>query len=171
MTARTFTRGLARVIEKARLPERIKSEAALEKALVPHVRRYVRSKLDLPEAALRCVLYYHGNPNWSESKPFQHVAILGRYASGDIFIRHPKIGSVLIELKLAKLRKPSGADSLPGSLQRSLGQSLVFSMRHPHTICCVVFQGSPVKRRYDKTCELTRKLWKERQIRLILRPN
>jgi hypothetical protein len=99
------------------------------------------------------------------------VAILGRYASGDIFIRHPEIGSVLIELKLAKLRRLSGADALPGGLQRALGQSLVFSMRHCYTICCVVYQGTPLKKRYDRTRKLMQKLWKERRIKLILRPN
>jgi len=125
--------GLARVIERAPLPERIKGEAAHEKALVPYVQRYVRSKLNLLDADLYDVLYYHGNPNWGKSKSLQHVAILGRYASDDIFVCHERIGRVLIELKFAKLRKPRGADSLPGGLQRSLGQSLIFSMRHPYT--------------------------------------
>jgi hypothetical protein len=72
-------------------------------------------------------------------------------------------------LKLSKAKGPHEADSLPGDLQRSVGQSVIASLRHPHVICMVVCQGRRKGKPQDLGEKLRATLWEEHRIALVVR--
>jgi hypothetical protein len=91
------------------------------------------------------------------------VTVFGRKMTGDILIRLLQSGEkVFIELKLAKR-------SVPPSLQRALGQSLLLRRKHDYVICLVVHRGRSLPR--DATTEqLIGNLWNTFKIALVVRP-
>ncbi len=107
--AGAFFDGLVATLEKEPLPLDLEDEDALERVLIPAVHAYTSEHLGTSD--LREILYHHHNPNWSQSKQYQDIAILGRNNTGDIFIRHPSVGTIFIDLKLTKRRQTKWSPS------------------------------------------------------------
>ena len=86
----------------------------------------------------------------------------------DIFIHHEDIGTIFIEIKLAKPGK-SGGDSFPGSLQRAIGQTVIATMKHDYAICYIATpkKGSSFKK--DISEKLIETLWKKLKILLLIK--
>jgi hypothetical protein len=165
--AETFIEDLGHLIETEPLPADINDEYALEFALLPHIQKFVQEKLAGDES-LDCVLYHHGRTLkekrlWSESKQFQTVGLYGANVS-DIFIKHPKVGAIAIELKLSKK-----GEGLTGNIQRAIGQSLIATMRHPYAICVIVYKKQGKKPSPGKIAALNDLLWEQHKIYLIVR--
>jgi len=146
----------------------INSEADLEYALLPSIRKFIKNNLS---ADIEKVLYHHGRTlqekkHWTDSKSLQTVKLFGVNVS-DIFIKCSKIGAVAIELKYAKLLKKQG---LTGALQRAIGQSLIATLRHPFAICCIFYrQSRKNKIEFGLIEKLKKILWRKHKIYLIVR--
>ncbi|MFC1591345.1 hypothetical protein ACFL43_02355 [Thermodesulfobacteriota bacterium] len=153
-------------------PAGLSSEAELENNLVIIVEDFVQKHLDVTAEQIPQTVYGHvRKKDWTASKKKQNVVAYGCSNTSDIFIEHHSIGSVYIELKLAKKRGEREGNSLPGDLQRSIGQSIIASMRHPYVICFIACQG---KRRNiagyrDYYESLTESLWEKHRIALRLK--
>ena len=60
------------------------------------------------------------------------------------------------------------SSSLPGDLQRSIGQALIASLKHSHVICFIVCQNKIPKKENDLSIKLQEKLLKN-NITIIVR--
>ena len=141
MKSNEFVLGLENILKSVPIPQNINNELDLEHILLPHIKSYVRKSLQVKQEELKRIVYAHGENEegkrlWTESKEYQTVIAFDCTMAADIFIRHENIGTIFIEIKLAKPRK-SGGDSFPGSLQRSIGQTVIASMKHNYAICYV----------------------------------
>jgi hypothetical protein len=166
-----FVQGLAGALRRASLPRRLRTEIDLERAIWPLVRDYTRRALSLRKEELDKAVVAHGRTKeererWTNSKPHQNVVVYGHPSTSDIFLQNKRVKSVYVELKLAKARSRK-ASTLPGDLQRSLGQSLLAHLRHQYVVCCIVCQRRVVHdmnaRRLEKT------LWRKHRIALVVR--
>jgi hypothetical protein len=166
-----FVQGLAGVLRRASLPRRLRREIDLEHALWPAVRAYTKRALNMSEEELDKALVTHGRTReekerWTHSKPRQNVIVYGHPSTSDIFLQDKRVKSVYVELKLAKARSRN-ASTLPGDLQRSLGQSLLAHLRHKYVVCCIVCQRRVA---YDKNARrLERMLWRKHRIATVVR--
>ena len=147
MKRNEFMVGLENVLRSIPIPQKIKSELDLERILVPHIKNYLKESLQLKQQELKMAVYAHGEDEegkrlWSKSKPYQTVTAFGCTMAADIFIRHENIGTIFIEVKLAKRRR-SGGDSFPSGFQRAIGQAVIASMKHKCAICYVATPKRP----------------------------
>lgn len=136
------------------------------------IRDYTKRSLSLSKKELDGVVFAHGDTReekgrWTDSKPMQNVNVFGCSNTSDIFLSHPTFQSIYIELKLSKRR--GELDSLPGDLQRAVGQSIIASLRHPYVICFVLCDGARKPKQSDLGKELTEILWKNHRVALIVR--
>jgi hypothetical protein len=168
-----FVQGLVQTLEEAPLPSGISSEGELERAICEVVREYTRQALAVGAEALHDIVFTHGQTRdekerWTKSKPLQNVTVYGCSNTSDIFITHPRLGSVYVELKLSK-RRGVNADTLPGDLQRSIGQSVIASLRHSWVICVVGCVGDRQTIPGDLGEKLRTMLWDKHRIALVVR--
>jgi len=169
----TFVQGLVQTLEEAALPPAIRNEGELERGICAVVREYTRQALGVGAEALHDIVFTHGQTRdekerWAKSKAKQNVIVYGCSNTSDIFVTHPPLGSVYIELKLARHRGAE-ASTLPGDLQRSIGQSLIASLRHPWVICVVVCESDRRTGADDLADKLRAILWQKHRIALIVR--
>lgn len=169
-----YTVSLANLLAKIQLPDNVRTELELERFVCKAVRKFTSRALNLNSHSLKNVVYSHGDTPeeralWTKSKTLQNVVIYGCSNTSDIFITHPDIGTVYIELKLSKARRDLNSNSLPGDLQRSIGQSIIASLRHPYVICMVVCKGERKIRPHDLSQDLEEMLWKQHRIALVVR--
>jgi hypothetical protein len=147
MKPNEFMLGLENILREIPIPQNINSELDLEHILLPHIKNYLKESLQVKQQELKTAVYAHGEDEegkrlWTKSKPYQTVTAFGCTMAADIFIRHENIGTVFIEVKLAKPRK-SGGDSFPGGLQRAIGQTVIASMKHKCAICYIATPKRP----------------------------
>ncbi len=169
--AKKLLNGLAQILQNAIFPH-LNSEIELERAVSLLIRDYTKHSLGLSEKELEGVIFAHGETKeektrWTDSKPMQNVHVFGCSNTSDIFLLHPAFQSIYVELKLSKQR--GTLDSLPGNLQRAIGQSVIASLRHPYVICLVACDGARKLNQADLGKELTKILWKNHHIALIVR--
>ncbi len=136
-----FVIGLGDILSSIPISGNINNELDLEEILLPHVKNYVQGSLKKTQEELKTIVYAQGKNNvekklWSESKKIQTTTAFNRRMVSDIFIHHEDIGTIFIEIKLAKPGK-SGGDSFPGSLQRAIGQTVIATMKHDYAICYI----------------------------------
>jgi hypothetical protein len=94
------------------------------------------------------------------------VIVYGHPSTSDIFLEEKRVKSVYVELKLAKARSRK-ASTLPGDLQRSLGQSLLAHLQHKYVVCCIVCERSVA---HDKNARrLEKMLWRKHRIAMVVR--
>jgi hypothetical protein len=166
-----FVQGLAGALRRASLPRRLRREIDLERAMWPLVKSYTRRALSLRKEELDKALVAHGRTReekerWTNSKSYQNVVVYGHPNTSDIFLRDKRVKSVCVELKLAKARSRK-ASTLPGDLQRSLGQSLLAHLRHKYVVCCIVCQRRVA---HDKNAKrLEKMLWRKHRIAMVVR--
>jgi hypothetical protein len=139
MKPNEFVLGLENILKSIPIPKNINNELDLEHILLPHIKSYVKKLLQVKQGELKRIVYAHGENEegkrlWTASKEYQTVIAFDCTMAADIFIRHESIGTIFVEIKLAKPRK-SGGDSFPGSLQRAIGQTVIASMKHNYAIC------------------------------------
>src|SRR3989344_7539298 len=168
-----LTKKLALYLEQVPLSNEIGTELELEREIRKKVQEFIKQNLKLEGNLLDKIIYSHGDTPfdktlWTSSKILQNVVVYGCSNTSDIFIAHPTIGSIYIELKLSKA-KSRNSNSLPGDLQRSIGQSIIASLRHPHVICMVVCKGSRASKSNDMGNELKMMLLEKHGIFLIVR--
>ena len=173
MNAETLTNKIVSLLRNCDLPISMESELALERKLGPIIRNLVKDTLKINDEVLSEVVFSHGETRaekefWTKSKADQNVVVYGCSNTGDIFIKHPDGESIYIEVKLSKRRGPKST-SLPGDIQRSIGQSLIASLRHAFVICFIVCQGDLRARPDDLRNELEQTLWQRHRIALIVR--
>ncbi len=162
--AENFVQNLIGFLQSVSFRRTIKNESDLDNCLREKVRRYTRESLDIKDENLRKTVFTHGNKHWAKSKPLQNVVVYGCSNTSDIFITEPRVGSIYIELKWAKRH------TLPGELQRGIGQSLIASLRHPYVICLVVCESDQREKTPDELGEKLRALlWARHQIALVVR--
>ncbi len=166
-----FVQGLASVLRRASLPRRLRREIDLERAMWPLVRTYTKRALNLSEEELDEALVTHGRTKeekerWTRSKVHQNVVVYGHANTSDIFLKERRVKSVYVEFKLAKVRSKK-ASTLPGDLQRSVGQSLLAHLRHHHVVCCIVCQRRVPHDGNAKRLEKI--LWNKQRIALVVR--
>ena len=166
-----FVQGLAGVLRGASLPRRLRREIDLERTIWPVVRSYTKRALNMSEEELGKALVTHGRTReekerWTRSKPLQNVIVYGHPSTSDIFLKDKRVKSVCVELKLAKARGRK-ASTLPGDLQRSLGQSLLARLRHQHVVCCIVCQRPTP--RDGSARRLEKMLWHKHRIATVAR--
>src|SRR3989338_5565404 len=130
-----FVINLGRFIEGLKLHAGILTEAELEQAVIPAIRKSVEAVLPRGPSS-RPVLYHHGTTTeekrqWSDSKPLQIVQLFGTNVS-DMFIAHPRMGAVAIEFKFVK--GSGGSIKLTSQIQRAIGQAIIATLRHPYAI-------------------------------------
>ena len=129
---------LVQELEKLSLPESLKNESDLEFAVLPTIRTFVQKELKINN--LKGILYHHGRNKeekelWSKSKQFQNIELLGTHTY-DMLIKHPKVGSLVLEFKYAS----SSKNPLTNRIQRIIGQSLIAKLKHDYVISCLVFR-------------------------------
>ena len=171
-SAAAFVESLVKLLERAP-PSSVRREIDLERAIVPMIRRHTRRALGTNDLDINDVVFTHGTTvkakkRWTRSKADQNVLVFGCPNTSDIFIKLPGSKTIYIELKWAKHRGVK-ADTLPGDLQRSIGQSLIASLRHAYVICLVVCEHLRPERPDDYRNKLRRLLWKKHRIALIVR--
>jgi hypothetical protein len=173
-SAKKFVQNLAIHLGEIPLPSDLKSEHDLKhRCLDIAVRSFTEEALRVPAKDMDKVVFTPGDTKeekarWAASKSLQNIVVFGCPNTGDIFITHPKIGAVFIEVKFSKSRSAK-SDSLPGDLQRAIGQSVIGSLRHPHVICLIVCQGQRRARTADLAADLKRALWEKHRIALVVR--
>jgi hypothetical protein len=74
-----------------------------------------------------------------------------------------------VELKLSKKRPGINSSSLPGDLQRSIGQSIIASLKHRYVICLIVCEKDIELKENDCSEELRETLRRNHKIELIVR--
>ena len=154
-------------------PSDFSREAELENYILQNIKDLVKEKINIKdETELNKTVYAHGKTKaekrlWSASKVFQNVIVFGCSNTGDIFIDLKENGTIYIEIKYSK-RRNEKSSSLPGDLQRSIGQALIASLRHSHVICFIVCQNEIQKKANDLSMELQEKLLKN-NITIIVR--
>jgi hypothetical protein len=173
MSADSFVASLVRHLTAIPLHGPFRSELDLEKVVAAAVRQFTTQALGLDDPALEEVVFTHGDDRhskalWTASKPHQNVVAFGCANTSDVFIRHSQIGTIYIELKLSKARGLK-SNSLPGDLQRSVGQSVIASLKHRHVICMIVTQGQRRDRDGDMAENLRKALWEKHGIALVVR--
>jgi hypothetical protein len=141
MKPNEFMLGLENLLKSTPIPQNIDNELDLEQSLFPHIKSYLKKSLQVKQKDLKTIVYAHGENKegrrlWRESKKYQTVTAFDCTMAADIFIRHESIGTIFIEIKLAKPRK-SGGDSFSGSLQRGIGQTVIASMKHNYAVCYI----------------------------------
>lgn len=169
-----FSIDLARHLETVPLLGPLKSELDLERMLRAATRDFTGKYLNLRPQDFASVVYSHGENGiekmaWSRSKALQNVVVFGCSNTSDIFVTHSQIGSIYIEVKLSKARG-RGASSLPGDLQRSIGQCVIASLRHAHVICFVGVQAELRQMAEDLSAALKTTLLEKHRIVLLVRP-
>jgi len=167
-----FVRSLVNLLKRAPLSS-VRREIDLERVIVPMVRRHAQQALATDDQDIDDIVFTHGSTReekrrWTRSKPDQNVMVFGCPNTSDIFIKLPGPETIYIELKWAK-RRGVKADTLPGDLQRSIGQSLIASLRHPYVICLVVCEHLRPDKTDDYGKKLRMLLWKKHRIALIVR--
>ncbi len=162
INAVTFVQALADKLRQVSLRPDLADEKQLEEALVPFVLEQVSGTLSVSGDELRRRVIYHGHPDYGSTKDRRRVEVFDSVVTGDIFIDHPSGATVFIELKLAK-------KSLPSSLQRALGQSVLFRLKHDFVICFVGLRDgtAPQDALGDKLAD---DLWHLFRIMLVVRP-
>ncbi|OGY49490.1 MAG: hypothetical protein A3J65_03705 [Candidatus Buchananbacteria bacterium RIFCSPHIGHO2_02_FULL_45_11b] len=156
-----------------KFPSDFSREAELENYILQNIKDLVKEKINIKdETELNKTVYAHGKTKaekrlWSASKVFQNVIVFGCSNTGDIFIDLKENGTIYIEIKYSK-RRNEKSSSLPGDLQRSIGQALIASLRHSHVICFIVCQNKIQKKANDLSIELQDKLLKN-NITIIVR--
>jgi hypothetical protein len=165
-----FVLALGQLLKKIDLPLSIKNEMDLEYAILPHIKNFLLKEL-VKNGILDDILYHHGRTaeekkSWAKSKSFQVVKLFGANVS-DIFIRHPHIGAIALELKYVKLDKHS--KGLTGSIQRAIGQSLIAILKHPFAICFVVYASPRKLLKAGAAQRLKELLWNQHKIYLLIR--
>lgn len=168
--AEKFVLALGQLLKKIDIPLSIKSEADLEYAILPHIKDFILKKL-VKNGVLDSIFYYHGKTteekkSWAKSKSFQTVKLFGANVS-DMFIRHPLIGAIALELKYVKLDK--FGKGLTGSIQKAVGQSLIATLRHPFAVCFVVYTSPRKLLKAGVSQRLKELLWNQHKICLIIR--
>ncbi len=168
-----FVIALGKIVSSIAIPGNINNELDLEEILLPHVKSYVQESLQKTQEELKTIVYAHGKNKeekklWSESKKIQTITAFNCTMASDIFIHHENIGTIFVEIKLAKPRK-SGGDSFPGSLQRAVGQTVIATMKHDYAICYIATpkRGSSLKN--DISEKLIETLWKKLKILLLIK--
>ena len=172
MNSKYFIAGLIKELENTPIYKPLKNELDLEqKIIAPCIRGYVGNKLNIQDTKLDEAVVSHSNPSrWTKSKKDQNIIVFRCKTTGDIFIKHKEIGTVFIEIKLAKRKgKKTKADSLPEALQRSIGQSIIASMKHNYVICFIAHESNRQELPNDQGKELKEKLWRDYRIALIVR--
>src|SRR3990172_6174617 len=167
-----FVGSLVNLLKRAPLSS-VRREIELERVIVRMIREHIRRTFRIDDQDINDVVFTHGTTveakkRWTKSKADQNVLVFGCPNTSDIFIKLPGSGTIYIELKWAKHRGVK-ADTLPGDLQRSIGQSLIASLRHPYVICLVVCEHLRPGKTGDHGKKLRRLLWKKHRIALIVR--
>ena len=170
-SGRQFAKKLALYLEQMPLSNYARTELELEGEIVKGVREFTKQVLGIE--TIEKIVYCHGDTPldknlWTSSKTLQNVIVYGCTNTSDIFITHPTIGLIYIELKLSKARSKTSS-SLPGDLQRAIGQSIIGSLRHPHVICMVVCLSNHRSKLNDMGKELKSMLLEKHGIFLIVR--
>lgn len=158
---------LVQELEKLPLPESLKNESDLEFAMLPAIKRFIQEELKADD--LKGVLYHHGKNKeekklWSESKQFQNIELLGIHTY-DMLIRHPKVGSLVLEFKYAA----SSKNPLTNRIQRIIGQSLIAKLKHDYVISCLVFRRKRKMPKLGLLERLKKDLQENYRIYLIVR--
>jgi len=173
MKLNDFILGLGNILRSTPIPQTIDNELDLERILFPHIKDYLKKSLQVNEEELRTIVYAHGENKegkrlWSESKKYQGVIAFSCTMAADIFIRHENIGTIFIEIKLAKPRE-SGGDSFPGSLQRAIGQAVIASMKHNYAICYIATPKRSSTYENDIAEKLIETIWEKLRILIIVK--
>ncbi len=170
--AEEFVQNLAAHLREIRLPSALaekRPEHDLKKRyLRAAIRSFTEKALGIPSKDLDEVVITNGDTpeekaRWTNSKSDQNVVAFDCPNTTDIFIKHPKIGTVSIEIKASKFQ------SAPGDLQRAIGQSVIASMKHDHVICLAVRQGQRKAQTDDLGAKLISTLWEKHRIALVVR--
>ena len=169
----SLTSRIGDLLKNCDLPSSMKSEIDLERYVRPIVRSCVKEALQISDEELSDVVFSHGEIEaerayWTKSKAYQNVVVYGCSNTSDIFIRLPNDESIYMEIKLSKKRGPGGS-TLPGDIQRSIGQSLIASLRHPYVICFIVCEADLRNKPEDLREKLQSTLWERHRIALIVR--
>jgi hypothetical protein len=173
MKPNDFVLGLENILKSIPIPQNIDNELDLERILFPYIKSYLKKSLRVKEEELKTIVYAHGENEegkglWTKSKEYQNVIAFGCTMAADIFIRHGSIGTIFIEIKLAKPRK-SGGDSFPGSLQRAIGQTVIASMKHNYAICYIATPKRSYTHENDIAEKLIKTIWEKLGILLIIK--
>jgi hypothetical protein len=173
MKPNEFVLGLENILKSIPIPKNINNELDLEHILLPHIKSYVKKLLQVKQGELKRIVYAHGENEegkrlWTKSKEYQNVIAFGCTMVADIFIRHKSIGTIFIEIKLAKPRE-SGGDSFPGSLQRAIGQAVIASMKHNYAICYIAAPKRSSTHENDIAERLIETIWKRLRILIIVK--
>jgi len=164
---------LTNELKLMRFPSGFSREAELENYILQNIKNLVKEKMGIKDGTeLNKTVYAHGKTKaekrlWSASKIFQNVLVFGCSNTGDIFIDLKEKGTIYIEIKYSKKRGEKSS-SLPGDLQRSIGQALIASLKHSYVICFIVCQNNIQKKANDLSAELQEKLLKN-NITIIVR--
>ena len=167
-----FVRSLVNLLKRAPLSS-VRREIELERLIFRMIREHIRRTFRIDDQDINDVVFTHGNTveekrRWTSSKRKQNVVVFGCSNTSDIFIHHSRLRSIYIEVKWVR-RRGAEANTLPGDLQRSIGQSLIASLRHAYVICLVVCEHLRPERPDDYRNKLRRLLWKKHRIALIVR--
>jgi len=173
MKPNEFVLGLENILKSIPIPQNIDNELDLERILFPHIKSYLEKSLQVKQEELKTIVYAHGENKegkglWSESKKYQTVTAFDCTMAADIFIRHENIGTIFIEIKLAKPRK-LGGDSFPGSLQRAIGQTVIASMKHNYAICYIATPKRSSTHENDIAEKLIKTIWEKLGILIIIK--
>lgn len=154
-------RALADELRQVPLRSALADERQLEDALVPFVREFVGRTLRVSGDELRRRVIYHRHPDYGSTTDKRRVRLFDSAITGDIFIEHHSGATIFIELKLAK-------KSMPSSLQRALGQSVLLRLKHDFVICFVALKNG-VASQDALGDKLADDLWTVFRIALVVR--
>lgn len=102
--------------------------------MVSFAQEYVGRTLSVSGDELRRWVIRHQHPDYGSTTNKRRVQVFDSAMTGDIFIEDLSGETIFIELKLAK-------KSLPSSLQRALGQSVLLRLKHNFVICFVALKN------------------------------
>ena len=134
------------------------SYADEQRDLQPHVQRVLEESFEksFPAANLQTIISVGGT-----DKP--RLTLLGTRFWPDIEIRAGTTAVAAIEVKLIRDGHPASK-----AIAEAIGQSLIYSIRHPRVFTFVVHYGRSNYRYHDDDAELTKRL-SHLNVELILR--
>ena len=98
---------------------------------------------------------------WTDTKTWQDVPVYGCKNTGDVVVKHRHIGTVSVQVKLAK-------GSIAGPLQTLIGQLFIGSLRHD-AVVGVLLSVRPVPPLDGYTAKLLRRLREAHSAFLVVR--
>jgi len=169
-----FVKNLVAILQKHPLLTTIKTKEQLEQQIHQILCDHIKNTPSISIEKLEDIIFTHGKTktekdNWTRSKIHQNIIVYGCSNSSDIFIKHPHLGTIYVELQLSKKMAGITSSTLPGDLQRSIGQSIIASLNHSYVICLIVCEKDIAVKENDYSDKLREILWINHKIALIVR--